>query len=63
LNTYLIFLRFELMRGNLSRERYADEVERVKVYLRAAPEPHFAEFMRVWDANVGEAPSAREALP
>jgi 3'-5' exonuclease len=51
LNTYLIFLRFELMRGNLTRERYAEEVERVKVYLRAATEPHFAEFLRVWEVG------------
>ncbi len=51
LNTYLVFLRFELMRGNLTRERYAEEVERVKAYLRAAPEPHFAEFLRVWETG------------
>ena len=48
LNTYLIFLRFELMRGNLTRERYAEELERVKTLLRSTPEPHFAEFLRVW---------------
>jgi predicted PolB exonuclease-like 3'-5' exonuclease len=51
LNTYLIFLRFELMRGNFSRERYAEEVERVKAYLRASSEPHFAEFLRVWESG------------
>ena len=28
LNTYLIYLRFELMRGRMTRERYAEEVER-----------------------------------
>lgn len=49
LNTYLIYLRFELMRGNLTRERYAEEVERAKAFLRAATEPHFAEFLRVWE--------------
>jgi predicted PolB exonuclease-like 3'-5' exonuclease len=51
LNTYLIFLRFELMRGNLTRERYAEEVERVKAFLRTATEPHFAEFLRVWETG------------
>jgi hypothetical protein len=31
-------------------ERYAEEVERVKALLRAgASEPHFAEFLRVWE--------------
>lgn len=49
LNTYLIYLRFELMRGNLSRERYAEEVERVKAMLRASTEPHLCEFLRVWE--------------
>jgi len=50
LNTYLIYLRFELMRGRFTRERYAEEVERVKVLLRAgaAREPHFAEFLETW---------------
>jgi predicted PolB exonuclease-like 3'-5' exonuclease len=50
LNTYLVYLRFELMRGGLTRERHAEEVERVKQWLRAATEPHFAEFLRVWEA-------------
>lgn len=49
LNTYLIYLRFELMRGRFSRERYAEEVERVKVLLRAGKEPHFAEFLQTWE--------------
>jgi predicted PolB exonuclease-like 3'-5' exonuclease len=50
LNTYLIYIRFELMRGHLTRERYAEEVERVKSLLRATREPHFAEFLRAWEA-------------
>jgi predicted PolB exonuclease-like 3'-5' exonuclease len=49
LNTYLIYLRFELMRGNLSRESYAEEVERVKTQLRGGKEPHFAEFLEAWE--------------
>src|SRR5215469_512396 len=51
LNTYLIYLRFELLRGRLIRERYAEEVERVKALLRAGKEPHLAEFLRVWEAG------------
>ena len=38
LNTYLVYLRFQLMRGQLTRERYAEEVERVKEMLRAGKE-------------------------
>jgi 3'-5' exonuclease len=48
LNTYLVYLRFELMRGRLTRERHAEEVERVKALLRSAKEPHFAEFLHAW---------------
>jgi 3'-5' exonuclease len=51
LNTYLIYLRFELMRARFTRERYAEEVERVKVLLRSGKEPHLAEFLRVWEAG------------
>jgi predicted PolB exonuclease-like 3'-5' exonuclease len=50
LNTYLIYLRFELMRGQLTRERLAEELERVRSLLRASAEPHHAEFLRAWDA-------------
>jgi 3'-5' exonuclease len=49
LNTYLIYLRFEMMRGRFTSERYADEVERVKALLRAGTEPHLAEFLRAWE--------------
>jgi hypothetical protein len=48
LNTYLVYLRFELMRGHLTPERHAEEVERVKALLRSVPEPHFAEFLHAW---------------
>lgn len=51
LNTYLIYLRFELMRGRFSRERHAEEIARVKACLRSGTEPHFAEFLRAWDAG------------
>lgn len=54
LNTYLIYLRFELLRGRFSRERYAEEVERVKTLLRAGNEPHFTEFLQAWDATHGQ---------
>ena len=51
LNTYVIYLRFELMRGRITRERHAEEVERVKALLRAGKDdqPHFAEFLQAWE--------------
>ncbi len=48
LNTYLVYLRFDLMRGRLTHERHAEEVEKVKAVLRAGKEPHFAEFLHAW---------------
>lgn len=48
LNTYLIFLRFELMRGRLLREEYVAEVGRVREALQNQPKPHFQEFLAAW---------------
>jgi len=50
LNTWLIYLRFGQLRGQLSHEQYLEEVGRVKTLLQAAAEPHFAEFLRAWEA-------------
>ena len=51
LNTWLIWLRFAQLRAALSREQHAEEIARVKSYLRASPEPHFAQFLRAWEAG------------
>lgn len=48
LNTYLIFLRFELMRGRLSPDRYQDECTRVRKMLAHANKPHLNEFLAAW---------------
>jgi 3'-5' exonuclease len=48
LNTYLIFLRFELLRGRLLREEYHSEVARVRDALALQPKPHFQEFLAAW---------------
>ena len=48
LNTFLIYLRFELMRAHLSMEQYRDECARVRECLRTQARPHFAEFLSVW---------------
>jgi len=49
LNTWLIWLRFAQLRGILSREAHAAELERVRAYLRSAREPHWGEFLRAWE--------------
>jgi len=50
LNTWLIFLSFELTRGRLDRGEWEAERERVRILLRESGEPHHAEFLRQWDA-------------
>ena len=51
LNTYLIYLRFELMRGNLDRSRYEQEIERARERIGRSDAPHWAEFLAAWPAN------------
>ncbi|HEX7417427.1 MAG TPA: 3'-5' exonuclease [Steroidobacteraceae bacterium] len=51
LNTYLIYLRFQLLRGRLTREAYAGELERVRVLLRSSTEPHLKEFLQSWESR------------
>ncbi len=49
LNTYLIFLRFELIRGHLTETEYAQEHQRVRDLLVAEKDkPHFQEFLNAW---------------
>jgi predicted PolB exonuclease-like 3'-5' exonuclease len=48
LNTFLIYLRFELMRGRLTRDEYLDEVARVRQSLIAQSKPHLDEFVAAW---------------
>jgi hypothetical protein len=54
-NTYLVFLRFQLMRGMLSAEQYQDELELVRATLSRAPLPHWTQFMAAWR---GDPPAA-----
>ncbi len=48
LNTYLVFLRFELMRGKLSAAEYHAECLQLRDYLKAEDKPHFKEFLAAW---------------
>jgi predicted PolB exonuclease-like 3'-5' exonuclease len=51
LNTYLIYLRFELLRGRLNPTEHADEVARVRQLLQESPAVHFQEFSAAWPAT------------
>jgi predicted PolB exonuclease-like 3'-5' exonuclease len=48
LNTYLIYLRFELMRGSLNEDAYNIECELVRSCLSRENKPHFKAFLRAW---------------
>jgi hypothetical protein len=48
LNTYLIYLRFELVRGHLDPAGYARECQRVREGLAGEERPHLADFLRAW---------------
>lgn len=50
LNTWLVYLRFQLIRGGLMDQEYEDELNRVRHYLSREAKPHFTEFLRQWDA-------------
>jgi 3'-5' exonuclease len=46
LNTYCVFLRFELMRGVLAREEYFSALDKLKTYLASeAEKAHLQEFL------------------
>jgi hypothetical protein len=48
LNTYLVWLRFELARGQLSAGDHAGEVERVRGWLAGRAEPHWRQYDGAW---------------
>lgn len=50
LNTYLVYLRFELIRGRLTQEGYASECQLVRDVLAEQDAPHFREFLDAWKA-------------
>jgi hypothetical protein len=53
LNTYLIYLRFELLRGRLTPEEHDRECALVRDWLGAAGKPHLGEFLQAWNAAAG----------
>ena len=48
LNTYLIYLRFELMRGNLDDSGWKRETDLVRKTLRDTNKPHLNAFLDAW---------------
>ena len=51
LNTYLVYLRFELFRGNLNLNEYNQSCDAVKDMLKNLAQPHLNEFLKQWEEN------------
>ncbi|MEJ2362609.1 MAG: 3'-5' exonuclease [Gammaproteobacteria bacterium] len=51
INTYLVYLRFEMMRGHLSPAEYEQECQQVRQSLLAEQKPHLTEFVNAWQAG------------
>ena len=49
MNTYLVFLRFRLMRGEMSRAEYDAEIAFVRAELEKLDKPHWREFLAAWE--------------
>ncbi len=50
LNTYLVYQRFRLMRGELSAGEYAKEIALARERVAASTAPHWQAFMAAWNA-------------
>jgi predicted PolB exonuclease-like 3'-5' exonuclease len=51
LNTYLVYLRFQLLRGHLNAAEHAGEVARVRKLLTDSGAAHWKEFAAAWPAT------------
>ena len=51
LNTYLVYQRFRLMRGEVSARDYDNEISLVRERIAAIAAPHWADFIAAWGAT------------
>ncbi len=51
LNTYLIYLRYELIRGRHSEQSCQDECHRLRQVLSGENKPHLTKFLEAWNSN------------
>jgi len=53
MNTYLVYLRFQLLRGVLTPEEYHSEIALARDKVAATRAVHWIECLNAWDANAG----------
>jgi 3'-5' exonuclease len=56
-NTYLVFLRFQLTRGALTREACEQETELVRGTLARSTAVHWQQFLAAWPGRLGDTPA------
>ena len=62
LNTYLVWLRFELARGPVSSAAgHAQEIARVRDWLAARAEPHWRQYAAAWAARLTQSAAVETA--
>ena len=47
-NTYLMFIRFQLLRGVYNPQEYQAEIDRLYHHLNAQPQEHWQQFCQMW---------------
>ncbi len=53
MNTYLLYCRFQKMRGGLTEQEYERELTLVRETLAGVGEPHWAEYLQAWSSEAG----------
>jgi len=48
-NTYLLYLRYQLLRGIFTPQAYKREIKLLKDYLEHLGKPHWREFLQLWN--------------
>ncbi|HET8707359.1 MAG TPA: 3'-5' exonuclease [Pseudomonadales bacterium] len=48
MNTYLVYLRYQLIRGEFSQERYNEELSFIRETLKNENKPHWDQFLAAW---------------
>ena len=51
LNTYLVYLRWQLINGSLSQEQWQSELDLLKTELETSDQSHIREFLAQWQAG------------
>lgn len=48
-NTYLLYLRYQLLRGFFAKDFYEKEIQLLKSHLQSLEKPHWREFLQLWN--------------